>query len=228
MDGAWALYESWIKIQTGEVRQRAGLLVRQVVARRSRRGAGAPARPLHRDAALARRRQPGRDPGARLSLRPRARPSATSPRSQRAVCATRSTTRTRWCRGSSTSRSCWPSRTAASPLRAHDCPPITDGASARGDRDRDLARGAVRAAGVDPRLRPPHRAPAPRRARSGARAVDRDRGAEGGRLDGTVLSTSPSCHAPYTHQELILREALGLSAPEVASTPRGDALARTT
>ena len=60
MDLAWAMYEAWLKIQTGEVdtalvyafgKSSAGVLRRTLVA---------PARALHDDPAVARHRVPGR------------------------------------------------------------------------------------------------------------------------------------------------------------------------
>ena len=58
------------------------------------------------------------------------------------------------------------SRTSSSPLRKHDCPPISDGAAAIVLAAGDLRAARVRAAGVDPRHRSSHRA-----ARRSARAI---------------------------------------------------------
>ena len=60
MDGAWALYEAWVKIQMGYADIGAGLRLRQALDGRPARGAGAPARPVLLDAALARRRSASR------------------------------------------------------------------------------------------------------------------------------------------------------------------------
>ena len=68
MDAAWALYEAWVKIQTGEVDTRARLRVRQVLCRRAAPGPRPAARPLRPHAALAGRRLAGRATGARSGL----------------------------------------------------------------------------------------------------------------------------------------------------------------
>ena len=164
MDGAWALYEAWVRLQPATSTPRsstatasrrpatcAEVLTRQldpyyvaplwpdaVVARRAA-GAGA-----------ARRRQ-----GHRARTWPRSRPAAAqaaldNPHAQLT-----------W--DSRRRRRCWPSRLLVDPLRKHDCPPITDGAAAvvlaAGDRARELCERP----GVDPRHRPPHRAARARR-----------------------------------------------------------------
>ena len=69
MDGAWALYEAWVKMQTGERRHRARLRLRQVVARRPARRADPPARPVLPGAPVARLRGPRRPPGPGLHRR---------------------------------------------------------------------------------------------------------------------------------------------------------------
>jgi acetyl-CoA acetyltransferase len=109
-----------------------------------------------------------------------------------------------------------------SPLRKHDCPPISDGAAAVVLAADDVARRASRRpawiAGIDHRI-DPHalglrdltRSPSTRLAGSKA-------GVERGPVDLAEL------HAPFTHQEIILREELGL-AEGVAINPSGGALA---
>ena len=109
----------------------------------------------------------------------------------------------------------------ADPLRKHDCAPVTDGAAAivlaADDRARD--RSADRPAwvtGLEHRvdaqtfgLRDLTRSPSTALA---ADALD---------LDG--IDTA-ELHAPFSHQELILRTELGL-ADDVAVNPSGGALA---
>jgi acetyl-CoA acetyltransferase len=109
-----------------------------------------------------------------------------------------------------------------SPLRKHDCPPISDGVSAvvlaagdavgRGDSKPVFIRG------IDHRLdshQPGGRdltiSPSTKLA-----------GEKAGVHDGPVEFAE--LHAPFTHQEAILREALGLG-DEVALNPSGGALA---
>jgi acetyl-CoA acetyltransferase len=108
------------------------------------------------------------------------------------------------------------------PLRKHDLPPVTDGAAvvvlAAGDRARELSDKPVWIRGIDHRV---------------------DSQALGSR----DLTTSPSTklagekagvtadvdiaelHAPFSHQELILIEALGLDETRTRINPSGGALA---
>jgi acetyl-CoA acetyltransferase len=106
-----------------------------------------------------------------------------------------------------------------SPLRRHDCPPLSDGAAAVVLAAGDLARRACdRPAWI--------------------RSLDHRIESHG--LGVRDLTTSPSTalagrkaaagvevaelHAPFTHQELILRDALELG-PQVTVNPSGGALA---
>ncbi|MBB1021501.1 lipid-transfer protein [Dietzia sp. E1] len=115
----------------------------------------------------------------------------------------------------------------ADPLRRHDCPPVTDGAGAiilaSGDRARELVDTPAYVAGIE------HIADS---AEFGARdltdspsaraAAVRATGASGDRPDlGGV--TVAELHTQYTHQELLLRAALGIS-DDVAVTPSGGSL----
>ena len=79
-----------------------------------------------------------------------------------------------------------------SPLRKHDCAPISDGASAIVLAAGDRARQLVQAAGLDPRHLAHRRAAGPRRARPHALALDGDGGREGRRVGGRAW-TWPSC-----------------------------------
>jgi acetyl-CoA acetyltransferase len=109
-----------------------------------------------------------------------------------------------------------------SPLRKHDCPPISDGASALVLAADDLARRVCKRPawirGIDHRIeahalgvRDLARSPSTERA---AREVGVGRGP----VDLAEL------HAPFTHQELILCEALGLDE-DAEINPSGGALA---
>ena len=153
MDAAWALYEAWVAIQTGEVDSALDLRLRQVVAQRPARGHDAADRPVLRRAAVAVDGRPGRAAGRRrTSTTSRSRPSATSPRSRPAAAAQRaSATRTRCAPGTSTPTTLLGRRSRTDPLRDADIAPITDGAAAIVIAAGDVARDALRAAGVDPR-----------------------------------------------------------------------------
>ncbi|TQC45651.1 lipid-transfer protein [Rhodococcus sp. WS4] len=98
----------------------------------------------------------------------------------------------------------------ADPLRAHDCAPITDGAAAvvlaAGDRARELCERPAWITGIEHRIDSPN---------FGARDLTVSpsttasaRAATGGDVGGIDVA---ELHGPFTHQELILREAIGLS-----------------
>ena len=112
--------------------------------------------------------------------------------------------------------------TLVSPLRRHDCPPISDGAAAivlaAGDRAREVRDRPAWIRGIDHRIdahalgaRDLTRSPSAARAAEGAGAT--------GHFDVAEL------HAPFTHQELILREAIGLNGNGVRINPSGGSLA---
>ena len=75
---------------------------------------------------------------------------------------------------------------------------------AAGDRARELCD----AAGVDPRHRPPHRAALPRASRDLTRSPSTALAGEKAGVG--AAGRVAELHAPFTHQELILRDALGL------------------
>lgn len=107
-----------------------------------------------------------------------------------------------------------------SPLRRHDCPPISDGAAAvvlaAGDLARDVCERPAWIAGIDHRveehglgIRDLSRSPSTAAAgeKAGARDVE-----------------LAELHAPFSHQEPILRDALSLG-DDVDINPSGGALA---
>lgn len=97
----------------------------------------------------------------------------------------------------------------ASPLRKHDCAPISDGAVAVVLAAGDVARRAcARPAwirGIDHRIEP-HQPGLRDLARSVSTALAGEKAGAAGAFDVAEL------HAPFTHQELILRDALRLGA----------------
>jgi acetyl-CoA acetyltransferase len=110
----------------------------------------------------------------------------------------------------------------ASPLRKHDCPPISDGAAAivlvAGDLARKVRERPVWIRGIDHRVEP-HALGVRDLVRSPSTSLAAERaGAWRGRIDVAEL------HAPFSHQELILRDALGLD-DSVRINPSGGALA---
>jgi acetyl-CoA acetyltransferase len=110
-----------------------------------------------------------------------------------------------------------------SPLRKHDCPPISDGAAAvvlaAGERARSLCACPAFISGIahaiDPHALGARELTRSRSTETAARAA----GAFGKPIEVAEL------HAPFSPQELILREALALD-PKVTVNPSGGALAQ--
>ena len=194
MDGAWALYEAWVKIQTGEVDTALVYGFGKSSPGDLRRGAGAAARPVLRGAALARRRvasprcRPG--PCSTPGCGDERRWPRWSPRSRRDA---RRTTRTRSSQGRLVGRRAARRAEYADPLRKHDCAPITDGAAAIVLAAGDRARERARPAGVDPRHRPPHRAASASGVPRPHRAPPRPRSPASRPASAAAASTWPSC-----------------------------------
>jgi acetyl-CoA acetyltransferase len=206
MDGAWALYEAWVKIQTGEVdtalvygfgKSSAGDL-RRVLA-------------LQLDPYLVAPLWPDSLAIAGLQARLGLEAGLWSEHDMADVAA-RSRT-------SASVEELLARPYVADPLRAHDCAPITDGAAAvvlaAGDRAREICERPAWITGIEHRI-------------------------ESGSLGSRELASSPSTvaagiaagvdgvevaelHAPFTHQEIVLRQALRLG-DEVRINPSGGAL----
>jgi acetyl-CoA acetyltransferase len=215
-DAAWALYEAWVKIRTGEVdtalvygfgKSSAGLLRRVLALQLDPYTVG----PLWPDSVSIAGLQ------ARFGL-----DAGLWTEQDMADVAARS-------RGASPGAQVYEQVTAeellqrpylADPLRQHDCAPVTDGAAvvilASAERAKDLAERPVRIASIQHRV-------------------------ESAQLGARDLTTSPSTvaaakaagaddislaelHAPFTHQEILLRQALGLG-DEVVINPSGGPLA---
>jgi acetyl-CoA acetyltransferase len=108
------------------------------------------------------------------------------------------------------------------PLRKGDCPPITDGAAAivlaAGDVAREKVERPAWIRGIDHRIEPIHLGLRDLTVSESTRIAAGKAGVGDGPVDVAEL------HAPFTHQELILREALGLG-DDVAVNPSGGALA---
>ncbi|MDF2581801.1 MAG: lipid-transfer protein [Mycobacterium sp.] len=111
----------------------------------------------------------------------------------------------------------------ADPLRRHDIAPITDGASAivlaAGDRARELRENPAWITGIEHRIETPvlgarDLTTSPSTAASAKAAA----GGDTGSIDIAEI------YAPFTHQQLILTEAIGLGA-QTKINPSGGALA---
>jgi acetyl-CoA acetyltransferase len=109
-----------------------------------------------------------------------------------------------------------------SPLRKHDCPPISDGAAAvvlaAGDTARRVCQRPAWIRGIDHRIEP-HSLGVRDLAKSPSTALA---AAAAGLHDASV--DAAELHAPFSHQELILRDALEMG-DDVAINPSGGALA---
>ena len=110
----------------------------------------------------------------------------------------------------------------ASPLRMHDCPPISDGAAAivlaSGDLARKVCDRPAWITGIDHRAEPHHLGTRDLTQSPSTRTAADRAGAAAAPIDIAEL------HAPFTHQELILRDALSLD-PTTKINPSGGALA---
>jgi len=108
------------------------------------------------------------------------------------------------------------------PLRKGDCAPITDGAAAIVLAAGDVARSKVKRPawirGIDHRVEPIHLGLRDLTVSESTKIAAGKAGVADGKVDIAEL------HAPFSHQELILKEALGLS-DDTTINPSGGALA---
>jgi acetyl-CoA acetyltransferase len=108
------------------------------------------------------------------------------------------------------------------PLRKHDCPPISDGCAAivlaAGDLARKVSKRPAWIRGIDHRIEPLSPGARALTRSSSTRIAGEKAGVGAAKIDIAEL------HAPFTHQEIILRDALGLGA-DVDVNPSGGALA---
>ncbi len=222
MDGAWALYEAWVRLQHGDVdsalvyafgKSSLGDL-RDVLVLQLDPYCVAPLWPdsvslaaLQARALLDSGRYTERDMVA-VAARSR-RHAASNPNAQ--------------VRGELSVDTALAEPCVVSPLRKHDCPPISDGAAAlvlaAGDLARRVCKRPAWIRGIDHRIEP---------AALGARDLTRSPSTEmaaknAGLRNGHAPVDVAEIHAPFTHQELIVRDALRLSE-NVAINPSGGAL----
>jgi acetyl-CoA acetyltransferase len=223
-DGAWALYEAWVKIQTGEVDSALVYSFGKATA-----GDLAGMRALEMDPYCVAPLWPDGDSIAALQARSYLERSGKSERDLAEVAArSRRDAKSNphaVVKGDASAEKLLEAPYVASPLRAHDCPVSCDGATAVVIATADVARKAtsrrVWIRGIDHRIDPQA---------LGVRDLTRSRSAElaaaragvgKGKIDLAEL------HAPNTHQELILRESLGIG-DGVRVNPSGGALVANT
>ena len=206
MDAAWALYEAYIKILTGAGRHRAGVRLRQVVGGHAAPRAGAADRPVHGRAAV---------PDAVSMAGLQARFGLDSGKwtaeqmAQVALDSFAVAERTDSEKPAKSIDELLARPYFADPLRRHDIAPITDGASAivlaAGDRARELRENPAWITGIEHRIETPvlgarDLTTSPSTAASAKAAT----GGDAGSIDVAEI------YAPFTHQQLILTEAIGL------------------
>jgi acetyl-CoA acetyltransferase len=218
MDAAWALYEAWIKIQTGEVdtalvygfgKSSAGVLRRTLALQLD----PYTAQPLWPDtvslAGIQAREgiEKGRwDEKAMAEVVARSMTDAAS---------------NEWAirKGATSIDDVLEQPLYADPLRRWDCAPVSDGAAgiviAAGDRANQARTRPAWISGFEHRIEPIALNARDLTVSTGTASAGAAAGVEG--VDLAEL------HAPFSHQELILRESLGLPG-DVAVNPSGGAL----
>jgi acetyl-CoA acetyltransferase len=218
MDGAWALYEAWVKILAGEAEVALAYGFGKASAGQLRRVLA-----LQLDPYLQAPLWPDSVSIAALQARLGVEAGAWSEKDMAEVAA-----RCRAAAASNAQAQVSGAETAADllerpyvadPLRAHDCAPVGDGAAvvilAAGSRARELCARPAWISGFEHRI-------------DSAAIGSRDltaalSAAAAGRAAGASTVQVAELHAPFSHQELILRGALGL-APETRVNPSGGAL----
>lgn len=224
MDGAWALYEAWVKLQLGKVdtalvyaygKSSPGDIRRTVTRQLDPYTLGPLWPDMHAMAALQARQllDAGQATEADLAeVAARSRRSALD--NPHAIVS-----------GSESADALAARPATYDPLRDHDCPPVTDGVAAvilaAGDAAADLCERPAWIRGIDHRIEA-HALGVRDLTTSASTALAAERA---GVADGPV--DVAELHAPWSHQELILRRSLGL-ADDVDVNPSGGALCANT
>ncbi len=220
MDGAWALYEAWVRLQHGDVDTALVYAVGK-----SSMGDLLDVLCLQLDPYVLTPLWP--DPISLAALQARAYLEKTG-KSERDLADVAARSRanaknnpTAQVSGDFDAAALLDEPYIASPLRKHDCPPISDGASAVvlavGDRAKELRGRPAWIRGIDHRIEA-HSLGARDLTHSESTKVAGERAGVGDKpVDVAEL------HAPFTHQELILRSALALG-DDVQINPSGGAL----
>ena len=226
MDGAWALYEAWVKILTGEAEialaygfgKSSGAELRRVLALQLDPYLLAPLWPDSVSVAALQARL-GIEAGrwtekdmAEVAARSRTAALA-NPQAQVS--------------GDVAADDLLGRPYVAEPLRAHDCAPVGDGAAvviiAAGDRARELCARPAWISGFAHRIDSGSLGARDLLAVPSATAAARAAGSAGaGPVEAPPVEVA-ELHAPFTHQEILLREAMELG-DDVAVNPSGGAL----
>jgi acetyl-CoA acetyltransferase len=220
MDGAWALYEAWVKIQTGEVES---ALVYSFG--KTSPGDLAEVLALQLDPYCVTQLWPDADSVAGIQARQFLERSGKSERdlADIAVRSRRDAAENPHAiaKGEFDAAKLLAEPYRTSPLRDHDCPTNSDGATAMviaaGDVARKLSKRPVWIRGLDHRIDPPALGVRDLTRAPSAELAGQKAGVGGGKIDFAEID------APYTHQELILCSALGLG-DDVRMNPSGGSL----
>jgi acetyl-CoA acetyltransferase len=220
MDGAWALYESWVKIQTGEVD--SALIY---AFGKTSSGDLPDVLALELDPYCVTQLWPDADSVAALQARLYLERAGKTERDLAEVAARsrRSAIENPHAivKGEFEVEKLLAEAYVRNPLRAHDLPANGDGATAMvlvaGARARELCERPVWIRGIEHRIDPPALGVRDLTRAPSATEAARRAGVGDGKLDFAEID------APYTHQELILREALGLG-DDVPVNPSGGSL----
>jgi len=230
MDAAWALYEAWVKILTGEADvalaygfgKSSGAELRRVLALQRDPYLLAPLGPDSVSVAALQARL-GLEAGrwtekdmAEVAARSRAA-ALSNPDAQVS--------------GSVAASELLARPYVAEPLRAHDCAPVGDGAAAviiaSAARARELCERPAWISGFAHQVDSGSLGARDLLAVPSAAGAARAAGAVGASVEVAPIEVAPievaELHAPFSHQELLLREALGLGE-DVAVNPSGGAL----
>ncbi|EWM11162.1 acetyl-CoA acyltransferase [Kutzneria sp. 744] len=205
MDAAWALYEAWVKIRTGEVetalvygfgKSSAGEL-RRIMAMQMDPYLTTPLWPDSVGVAGLQARL-----GIDAGLWTEADMAEVAASSRRAALSNPDAQLS----GETTAEELLKQPYLADPLRAHDCAPITDGAAAiilaSGDKARELSERPAWITGFEHRVDTPLIG-----ARDLTTSPSTIAAAKAAGVDGVQVA---ELHAPFTHQNILLRQALGL------------------
>ena len=225
MDAAWALYEAWAKVLTGEAEialaygfgKSSGAELRRVLALQLDPYLVAPLWPDSVSVAALQARL-GLEAGrwtekdmAEVAARSRAA-ARSNPDAQVS--------------GPVTAADLLARPYVAEPLRAHDCAPVGDGAAvviiASAQRARELCERPAWISGFAHQVDSGSLGARDLLAVPSAAGAASRAGANDGAVEGAPIEVA-ELHAPFSHQELLLREALGLGEG-VAVNPSGGAL----
>jgi acetyl-CoA acetyltransferase len=221
MDGAWAMYEAWVKIQTGEIdvalafcfsRSSMGDPAETMILQLdpytlAPLGPDAPALAALQARALLDKGQHTEREMAEIAARSR-RDAKNNPQAQLT--------------GDFDVDALLAEPYLASPLRKHDCPPISDGACAiiiaAEEAVGKASKPPVWITGLEHRFDSHQPGGRDLTISTSTQLAGEAAGVSKGKIDFAEL------HAPFTHQEIIVREALGLPA-DLPINASGGALA---